>query len=182
MISECSSKIASVEWNLDLLGLLGTNGDDLHGEVILIRELSTGEEAKPLGPASADNTIASENTVDTNSVVKEVPSLGAGEVVNVVKGLPALDFHDLCTSETLPVEAKFVVEASELLPEQANKLDGVRSNVNVGFAALGETDDGGGQQVLESGIAGGEPSCVVYQKAFEQQQQWLLTGMTIMQR
>ena len=163
-IREWSAQVAGVEWNLHFLDLLGTNGDDTHSEVILIWELSTGKDAELLGPVRTDNTIASENAVDSNSVVKVVSGLGGGEVVDIVIRAFALDFHNFRTSKAFPVEAKLVVITGELVAEQANKLNRVRSNIDIELPILGETDDGGGQYVLESDIAGGEPPYAVYQK------------------
>ena len=143
-IRKWSSEVAGVEWNLYFLGLLGTNGDDAHSEVILVWELSASEEAELLGPVRTNNTVASENAVDTNSVVKVVSGLGGGKVVNVVIGLLALDFHNFRTSKALPVEAKLIVITGELVAEQANKLDRVRSDMDIKFPTLSETDDGSG--------------------------------------
>ena len=165
-IREWSSEIAGVERNLHLLSLLGTNRDDAHGEMILVWEISTGEETEPLGPVRTDNTIPSENAVDTNSMVKEVSGSGGGEVVNVVIGALALDFDDFRTGEALPVEAKFIIVASELVTEQADELDCVWSNIEVELSTLSETDDGSGQQVFKGRIAGGEPSYSVDQNSF----------------
>ena len=117
LVREFISEVGGVEWNPDVLSLCGVDGDYLHGEVILVWECSTGEEAKPLGPGRVDDSIAGENAVDTNSVVKVVSGLGSGEVVDIVIGILALDFRDLCTSKALPVETKLVVEASKLLAE-----------------------------------------------------------------
>lgn len=93
--------------------------------------------------------------------------MGSGEVVNVVINLQILDLDDLCTSETLPVKIDLVVEAGEILADQAYKIDGVWCDIGVILAVFEETDDRGGQQVLESGIAAGRPHCAVYQGAFE---------------
>jgi len=132
------------------LGLLGTNGDDAHSEVIFVWELSTGKDPELLGPVGTDNTISGENAVDTNSVVKVISGLGRGEVVDVVIRTLALNFHNFCTRKTLPVEAKLVVVTGELVAEQADKLNRVRSNIDIELPVLGKTDDGSGQRVLES--------------------------------
>ena len=42
-----------------LLRAVAANGNNLHGEIIFTWELSTGEEAKPLGPLRVNGTIAS---------------------------------------------------------------------------------------------------------------------------
>ena len=141
------------------------DGDDAHGEVILVRELSTGKEAKLLGPGGTNNTIASENAVDTNSVVEVVSGLSGGEVVDIVVGLLAFDLHDFSAGKALPVEAKLIVETSEPIAEQANKLNCVWSDIDAELSTLDKADDGSGQQVLERGIAAGKPPYEGYQGA-----------------
>lgn len=120
----------------------------------MIWELSTTEGANPLRPVRAYSAVASENAADTDSMVKEVSGLGSGEVVIVIIGLLPLDFHHPRTSKSLPVEAKVATEASQLVSEQTNELDGVWSDIGVVLAILEETDYGSGQQVLENGISG----------------------------
>ena len=93
--------------------------------------------------------------------------MGSGEVVNVVIDLQILDLDDLCTSETLPVKVNLVVEVGEILADQAYKIDDVWCDIDVILAVFEETDDRGGQQVLESGIAVGRPHYTIYQGAFE---------------
>jgi len=84
LVREWVSKVVGIERNIDRLGFAGANGDDLHVKVILIWEFSSSEEAKPLGPIRADNAVASENIVDTNSVVEIVTGLGGSEIVHIV--------------------------------------------------------------------------------------------------
>ena len=122
-VRERGSEVAGNEWNLHLLSLVRPNRDDAHGEIILVWELSTGEEAELLGPVGTGKTIASENTVNTNSVVKVVSSLGGGKVVNIVIGRLALDLHDFSTSKAFPVEAELVVETRESTTEQVDEID-----------------------------------------------------------
>jgi len=148
------------------LGLLGANRDDAHSEVILVWELSTGKDPELLGPVGTDNTISGENTVDTNSVVKVISGLAGGEVVDVVIRALSLNFHDFCAREALPVEAKLVVVTGEFVTEQADKLNRIRSNMDIELPVFGKTNDGSGQHVLESCIAGGEPSYAGCQKMF----------------
>ena len=144
LVCELVSEVGGEEWNPDLLGFCGADGDDLHGEVVFVWELSIGEEAKHLGPGRVDNKIAGEKAVDTNSVVKVGSGLSSGEVVNIMPGILALDFHDFCTGEALPVKTKLVVEAGKLLAERPNEHGRVWSDVDVLLPPFEETDDGGG--------------------------------------
>ena len=97
------------EWNLDLLGLVGTNWGDLHGKAVLIRELSTGGEVKLVGPVRTCGAMASEDIADAGSGVKVVPGFDSRQAANIPTGLFGLDFDGLCIRRTFSVEADLIV-------------------------------------------------------------------------
>ena len=157
-VGECRTTIGGKEWNFDSFGCGRVGGDQFERQGALGNAGWASKVAKSLGEGCAGETVARDDGVDADTVVKIVARDCACDVIDIVKRVLVFDLEYLGTGKTFPIEANGIKVTSEGWADLRDEVYQVEGHIDAILAIFLDDNDGSRKEILEESIAVGEPT------------------------